>query len=295
MNALPTHAPRGRRRPSWLAAPLLALAGCGLADLRPAELRAHGISAARARRGRALLRACAERHGGLERWRSHRGAEILFVDRWNGLLGSLLCPWPARRQTVRLRLRLGSEAAACRFEDGPAAGRGWRVDEAGRTFLRDAQGRERPVDLPEARFILRAYRFFFELPYVLLDAPVVAWAGRTRLDDRPVDLVFVTWDRPAPHRAHDQYLLWIDARDRRLRAAQYTIRDKGDWVVGANRFGRWHWVAGSLVPFEQRIAFRPDDPDFLHGPRLRAVRFLDEAPRAGPTTAPTAPVRTPGE
>jgi len=248
------------------------LGACTIADLRTREVLEVGDRGAAERKGRELLEKAVVAAGGRDRWQSFSRVEMDFEDEWRGFLGWWFRPWPGNPTKLHVRYGLGMGSVQVRFLDGPDQGSLWGLDQGGfwRTPPKGARVYQRRES---ARFILRAYQFFFELPFQITKADIVLYAGERVRADRTFDLVFATWGRETPHAAHDQYLLWIARDSGLLEMAQYTIRDRYDFATGVNRFSDFRRVQGLLLPHAYKMAQDPEDPGFVHRAQLKAVVF----------------------
>ncbi len=248
------------------------LGSCTIADLRTEAVLETLDRGSAERRGRELLATAIQAAGGQKRWQSFSSVEMRFEDEWQGFLGWLFRPWPGNPTKMRMRYRLGMGAVEGEVLNGPDQGSHWGVDDRGfwRTAPREARRYQRRKS---ARFIFRAYQYFFELPFEIAKADIILYAGERRRDKRTYDLVFATWSSDEPHGGDDQYLLWI-ARDSGLvEMAQYTIREKYDFATGVNRFSDFREVQGMRIPHRYWIAEDPGDTRFVHRVKLESIVF----------------------
>jgi hypothetical protein len=282
----------GRRRERLVALVLLvalaavALTSWSYADLRtPESARA---SAEAADQGRALLRRAATSHG-LDAWRGYSTMETTVTDVWSQ--GGW---WPLTEQRFRSQALLGTFTSRVELLDGPAAGEIWGVQGWAPYRAQHAGAAVAFLDepAPEITFYLPTLQYFNELPFRLLDAETVLYAGRARHRGRGYERVFVTWGSPEAHAEHDQYLLWIDAETLLVRMVRYTVRDAVSMIEGPMRammkslaagtihFDDYRLVDGVMVPFEHtvtlaepRLTQYPVHETFYHRLVVEEVRF----------------------
>ncbi len=251
---------------------LCALGSCATADLRTAEILEVRDRPAAERKGRELLERAIDAAGGRKQWQSFSSVAMGFQDEWQGFLGWLFRPWPSNPTRLYMRYELHGGAVDAAFLEGSQRETHWGVDRNG--FWSQTQPKDRDYHSREsARFILRAYQYFFELPFEIANADIVLYAGERIRDERLFDLVFATWQSAQPHLADDQYLLWIARDTGRLEMVQYTIRDKYRFATGVNRFSEFREVQGLVLPHRYWIAEDPDDRSYIHAVRLRDVVF----------------------
>ncbi len=186
-----------------------AIASCSWSDLRTKEILVLESHEDAEREGRSLLESAIASSGGRDRWSSFSLAEMTLEDQWQGFLGWLFRPWPGNPTELRMRYWLGMAAAEGEFLSEPRRGSVWGVDDKG-FWSQAPPDKERHYSTRKsARFILRAYQYFFELPIQISNADIVLHAGERERGKKTYDLVFATWQREEPHAEHDQYLLWI--------------------------------------------------------------------------------------
>ncbi len=253
----------------------LLLPSCAFSDLRTPELLRCMESPKNrqkaAQLGRALLNRAMDAAGGQKRWESFCSAEMRLEDEWQGFLGWLFRPWPSNPTHLRMRYGRGNVWVEAMYTKGPDRGRVFGVDSHGFWFKKKGERSRRYASNESLRFILRAYQFFFELPFELAKAEIILYAGNRTRAGRVYDLVFVTWGKEAPHAEADQYLCWIPRDSHRLEMVQYTLRDKFDFAKGCNRFSDFRKVQGMVLPFAYWIAQNPDDPSFIHRVQIEDV------------------------
>lgn len=257
---------------------VLLAAGCTTADLRTELLRERGLTEEAARRGRELLTSAAETHG-LAAWRAHRTLEVTTVDEWAG--GWMAQGWwPETRQRVRMQMVLGTFTSRVELLDGPADGEVWGV-QAWQGYKRlTASDAPASSDAPVLTFYLPTLQYFTELPFRLLNADVVAYAGTRTHRGQTYDLVLVTWNRLKPQLDVDQYLLWIGRDSGRIEKCRYTLRDAYDWATGTIHYDDYRIVQGVQVAFRQIVTLDPVDETeypldehFFHQLVLEQARF----------------------
>lgn len=59
----------------------------------------------------------------------------------------------------------------------------------------------------------------------LLGADIIRYAGEISFNGQSYDLVYVTWGQDAPHKEHDQWLIYINKTTGMLDLTEVTIND----------------------------------------------------------------------
>ena len=274
--------PKNRRNTSMattagLALLLPMLAGCTLADVRTPSIHAAQPDSSLIEKGIALLDRVAESHG-YSTWKAFHTQEVIFSDRWqaDGF-------WPAQEQMLSLKSMPGTFTAMATLLDGPKAGEQWGL-QSWRPYVRDVAGNLSFEPAQEAAtaqtFYIPSLQYFNELPFRLLKADHMAYAGEREYRDRTYDLLFVTWGSFEPNVSHDQYLLWIDRETLLISMCQYTIRSAAPAFTGTIHFEDYRAVQGVYFPFKQTVilpapenTLYPLDKYFFHQSLVESVTF----------------------
>ncbi len=227
------------------------LSGCGLSDLRPEPLINNQLPDDSERRGRVWLDKAVRAHGATLDDRAT--VSIWLRDDWpSTLLRWVAMPWEENKQLLRLDATVGGDNGRLTFEEGPAKGTGWGIQnwvtyrfgaDGGPTF--DA------VDDPDdaIKFWIPTLAYFPLLPWRIREATYVRYVGEETIDGRKRVTVFATWGDPGPQEAIDQYLVWIDAETHLVAGTRYTVRDMMGSVVGTMKYSDYRDVDGIKLPF----------------------------------------------
>lgn len=258
---------------------LLLIAGC-LADIRPDAVLSAGDPVAAGASGRARLEAAAAAHGGLAAWQARRSVTVELDDRWRGIY-RLASPWPTPDVRVRLEQRLHSFDSRATFLDDENVGLVWGISEW--TTWSDSPRRGVQVRKNrDTRFMLPTMHYFTELPYRLLEAPIVLDAGEQTIRGVDYDRVFVTWQGVDPNREFDQYVVYIERDTGRIGKAAYTIRELGGALEGAMHFEQMREIDGHWLPMRMVVTSTPEDDPlrYLHRVDVRSWTFDAADPAA---------------
>lgn len=69
------------------------------------------------------------------------------------------------------------------------------------------------------------YHYVIEAPMRLLQAEIIRYAGQAEYEGQQYDLVYATWGEDAPHKEHDQWLVYINCETKMVDLTQITIND----------------------------------------------------------------------
>ncbi len=197
---------------------LLVAQGCKIADLRTAAIDTSFPD--RETRALQLLEEVIAANQ-LRKLAEAETYSLEATDNWKGLL-AVMNPLPKDNTVMALRFRPNSFDGQLKYLDGDnktvhgvQSFRYYKIKDDGAIKLRNKKS---------IVFALPAIQYFFELPLRLHNAPFLKYAGTATVEGKKYDLVFATWQELAPHKEHDQYLLYINKATRQLDFANYTVR-----------------------------------------------------------------------
>jgi len=259
----------------WLAPPL---------DIRPAAM-GEGTPADASRRARELIDALPEAYGGMERWRSARATRVVLTDFWpDGLLKTMACPW---RDGEKLDLTYlnGRDTGRLAFHDSDRDGDVWGIQH---WMTYTARPSASPVFEQDdtVKFWLPTIQYFMELPFRIVEADVVEYAGARSHAGHTYDLVYATWGTAEPQDDIDQYVLWINRESGMLDYIRYTVRDMGKFIEGTMHCEDFRQVGGLTFPFRMSVGGTVEEPETMHRFDLESVELLPELAEATLIVAP---------
>ena len=264
-----------------LLAVLVSSVGFGCtADLRPDEIRDGGISAGRADRGRAIIDGLAEAHGGLERWRELGTARVVLRDTWpSWVTRTAAMPWFEDGQLLELTTRLGTDDGRIQFLEAPNEGLYWGIQDWA-TYVVEPGSKPTFGDDDTIKFWVPTVSYFFEAPFRLHEADVVAYAGEETVDGVVYDKVFLSWGKAAPQEDTDQYVAWVSRDTGRLGFLAYTVRDMMDNIEGFMRYTDYEEVEGIWVAKTMAVVDSTDTMDGLHRMDVESVELGVDLPNS---------------
>ena len=201
---------------------LLAVASTGclpLADIRPDTVDPEATDLDAEARGRALLEAAADAHGGLAAWQQKQTTELIFRDEWRGL-ATLMAPWPSSDVRANIVQRTRTFDSVVTFQDGAPDGLVWGI-EAWKPWVDDGSGRQNVED-SDIRFMLPTTQYFVEMPFRMLEAELVRDAGPVTVDGVTYDTVYATWGGWSANEDYDQYVIYLDPQTHRWAKVAYN-------------------------------------------------------------------------
>ncbi len=255
----------------------LLASGC-LADLRSNDLVVDGIAPAQVTLARASMKRMLTAHGGLERWKNHRVAEVGYTDTWfRPLEQAVSMPYPENGQRISQTILLGANASRWTFVGGPWDGLEWGIQRWATYTAKNGKIAFEPDS--DIKFWLPTNAYFFEAPFRLGEANVMAHMGTAHIDGQTLDMVFLTWGQAEPQSNVDQYVAFIDRQSGRLTYLQYTIRDIFRTLIGVMHYSDYKEVDGIWVAHRMTVVTEPGGPPALHEYRIQDLAFGGDVPQ----------------
>jgi len=258
---------------------LVALASCGLADVRPESYREQP-SAIQVAKGKELLEA-AWKAQGLDRLAGVETYEVIASDHWPGMMGKMGDLWPWKRRRMALRYIPGTFDAQVESLEGEYAGttygmQSWQyyAQEPGQNLTFQEEGDEKII------FGLAAFQYFFELADRLKRTDQIAYAGTREMNGTTYEVVMVSWGDLAPQEDVDQYRVLIHPETKRIEWVTYTIRDNylpaPASLYGTIHFEDFREVEGIWFSYKQSVFLNENvsNPDkFAHQLTVRDIKL----------------------
>ncbi len=199
------------------------LVSCKMADVRTNYMHS-STSIDDERKGRQLLEASVEAMG-YNALPELDAYEVTAYFDWR-------LPWSlmpvnslpgAKRNEIRFRFRPDSFDGQVEYLEGRKKGAVYGLQSWETYKIKDNS----PVLRNDKRrsWGLATFHYILESPYRLLNADIITYAGETTFEGKEYDLVFVTWERPEPHKEHDHWLLYINKETKFIDLSNLTIRD----------------------------------------------------------------------
>ncbi|MEL6548576.1 MAG: hypothetical protein AAFQ82_28395, partial [Myxococcota bacterium] len=207
-------------------------------------------------------------------------AEVEMTDRWQGFVGRLANPWPAREVRIVMDLGLGTRTARARFIE-PEPGRIWGVEADVPYEVIPGEPLDRDPD-DNRRFLVRAIQYFLEYTARSREHSYVRYAGPEVIDGQSYERVYGTWGDGDPNDAFDQYVSYINPTTGRIEKIFYTVRDAAGFATGAIHFEDFRTIQGVSVPFLMSVTFEPDEEpeDYVHRMTVHRAKFSHAPPPA---------------
>ncbi|MEL6589924.1 MAG: hypothetical protein AAFQ68_07590 [Bacteroidota bacterium] len=240
-------------------------------DLRPDAI-ASGISATQYQKGKELLAEMQAAYGGKEAWLAKETGSYEQIAVWYG--NSFIAGWDTLPQRFEMTSSLGTDNSEMSLVNGPNQGQRWGV-EAGKSYFVGASGKREFIQNDQYQHKLLYKNYWFQFPFRLDEAPIIAYAGEASLEGKAYDLLYITWETEAPNAQYDQYVLYLDKESRQIEWLNFTVREKFKFAPFTAQFTDIKIVDGILCPFSQYVSIGSPDNRFwkLHENHYQWIRF----------------------
>ena len=98
--------------------------------------------------------------------------------------------------------------------NGPLEGQGWALEDGKHFDLRDGERIAKARPDPHTKVIIK--NWWFQFPFRITEATVVAYAGQEEVGGTTYDRVYATWGSAEPNDTWDQYLLYLHPDTKRM-------------------------------------------------------------------------------
>ncbi|MEL7220975.1 MAG: hypothetical protein AAGJ93_06625 [Bacteroidota bacterium] len=197
------------RRVLLIAGGILMLTSCKTIDLRT-DYALQTNSVADAQKGKELLEATYYKMG-YDKLETIKTYEVNSYFDWRTIWSIMpMNALPGNKSNdIRFRFATNTFDGQVTFLEGRKTGKTYGLQSwTGYDF----KGGEMPEVNNNDRYAwgLPTYHYVIEAPMRLLKADIIRYAGQREVNGKQYDLVYVTWGKDAPHKEHDQWLVYIN-------------------------------------------------------------------------------------
>ena len=243
-------------------------------DLRPDYLGAK-IAEKDYAKGKFLLQEMQAAYGGMDNWLAHKtGSYAQIADWYDDKLG--IAGWDELPQQFQMTSILGTDDSEFTLLNGMNKGQIWGVQDWKSYQNINSQKEFIPNEKYHHKLIYKNY--WFQFPFRISEAPIIAYAGESTIKGKTYDLLYVTWGSEAANREYDQYVLYLDKETKFVEWLNFTLREKVNFVRITAQFTDFKTINGIVSPFTQYITLGnpEDDGRKMHENRYQWIQFGDE-------------------
>ena len=241
-------------------------------DIRPAQLK-NKISKEDLSSGKALLQEMQNAYGGKEKWLSFQtGSYAQTADWYEDKLNT--AAWDTLPQQFQMTSILGTDDSEFTLLNGPNTGQTWGVKDW-KSYQKSADGSKNFVHNEKYHHKLIYKNYWFQFPYRIGEAPIIAYGGERIVEGKKYDLLFATWGSEKANREYDQYVLYLNKQTRMVEWLNFTLREKFKFIHITARFADFKSVNGITVPFSQyiKVGYPNEDGIKMHENRYAWIQF----------------------
>ena len=229
-------------------------------DLRTPHLKKQ-ISQADYIKGRSLVSQMQEAYGGMDRWMSFKTARYAQTADWyDDKLG--IAGWDTLPQRFQMTSTLGTDNAEFTLLNGENTGQIWGVVD-GKSYHRKRSGANEFIENKKYQHKLIYKNYWFQFPFRMSEAPIIAYAGERTIKGKVYDLVYATWGSEKPNKQYDQYILYLDPQTKMIEWLNFTVREKLNYFQATAQFADFADINGIISPFSQYITLGKPGGDGL--------------------------------
>lgn len=218
-------------------------------DIRPESLRTT-IDEAAYTRGADLMSEIHEAYGGIDHWRSFgTGSYYQVADWYDDKLG--VAGWDTIPQEFVMTSMLGTDDSYFMLMNGANTGEIWGVEDWKSYHIDGGEKIFQEHEKYQHKLIYKNY--WFQFPFRISEAPIIAYAGKGNIEDKEYDLLYATWGGAEANGTYDQYIMYVDPETRLIEWLNFTLREKVKFINITARFDDFQTINGITLPFSQYI------------------------------------------
>lgn len=251
---------------------VVGLTQCGLSDVRTDYIK-KGLQEQDYEKGKAVLAKMETAYGGKDKWLSQETATYTQTADWYGKLK--VSGWDTVPQSFQMQTQLGTTEGSLTLLNGKNKGTQWQFEKDKSNSIAP-DGSISPLSSRAIEKIVFK-NYWFQFPFRIGEAEIIAYAGEATIQNEPYHLVFATWGSLKPNADYDQFLLYIHQDTYRLEYAEFTARDLNRMMKPVTHFDDFKTVDGFTLPHIQYVWLgSPDKPKVrLHENRYDKVMLKD--------------------
>lgn len=230
----------------------------GTADLRTEV----SINQPREEYAKSLLQEMGKAHG-INNWSSISTYSSTFEDVFFGTLGQSSHGFSEDSVRFLLKYIPNTYDGSLEFLSGQSEGTSWGI-QSWKSYYSTPNQKHKFVDDNNIIFWLPTYQYFIEFPLRIQNANAFAYAGEATINGIECEGIIASWNTTAPQREIDQYLVWLNKKNKRIIKLEYTIREMYNFLQGAAYFKDYKNYDGILLPSSMPVESNLLEEGFLH-------------------------------
>lgn len=219
-----------------------------LADLRTAALK-DGLDSLELEKGQELLHQLENASGGFDKWNHYKTGEFIMTADWYGNETN----WTTNPQKFSMVCELGTYNSELTLLNGPQKDNTWKIKND-KSYAINKEGNQ-SLDMNEMILHKNRYKsYWFQLPFRLREASIIASAGEKIINNVNYDVLFITWKSVEPNPEYDQYMIYLNKDTHLISCLEFTLREAHPMATGVSKFENYKEQNGIVLPTSQYIA-----------------------------------------
>lgn len=213
-----------------------------LSDLRPEGYQYPNDTL----KAKQLFEAMGEAHQ-IDNWNKLETYNVILEDEFYGFLGKQSNAFPELKMKFSLDYIPKTYDGQLTFLSGVEKDNIWGM-QSWKTYYLDKKGQPMLKDSKNMRFYIPTYQYFIEFPSRIQEASIIDYIGTQTINGVKSEGVIASWNTLDPQSDIDQYIVWLDAKTKRIVKIAYTVRDKYRFVSGEASFQDYKDYDGIIIP-----------------------------------------------
>lgn len=243
-------------------------------DIRPTYL-GDKIAEKDFTKGKALLKEMQNAYGGMDNYLAQKtGTYAQIADWYEDKMG--ISGWDELPQQFQMTSILGTDDCEFTLLNGPNKSQTWGVQDW--KSYQNKNGQKDFVRNEKYHHKLIYKNYWFQFPFRISEAPIIAYAGESTVKGKTYDLLYATWGSEFANEEYDQYVLYLDKETRLVEWLNFTLREKANFAKITAQFTDFKSINGIVSPFSQYISVgNPESPGpKVHENRYQWIQFGEE-------------------
>lgn len=251
---------------------LSSLAGCSLADIRPAVLTNTGYNESLRKKGEEILDNPNYKELKPGEWKKYKSVQFTIKDVWKSKFVRFFTPIKEDEPRLRVFIDFEKDAMEIEFLSGQSKGLIYGLvkkdtyqvaADTGKVFIAD----------DEVRVYLESLRLYLTLPWRLKEYPILMYSGKISVNGADYETLYLTSVQPEANPYTDQYVAYLEKQSGALEWIQFTYRELFGFYKGVLKFGFYEPWLDKQYPRRITILDSFSDSNFVHEIRIEKIEI----------------------
>ena len=231
---------------------------CKLTDLRPAGYDyPNNIEKAKH-----LLEEMGKAHQ-INKWNDIETYNVIFEDEFYGFLGKRTHGFQEQKMEFSLNYIPKTFNGQLKILSGKEKGEIWGI-QSWNTYCLDEKNNPKAEENKNMKFYIPTYQYFIEFPIRIQEATSFDYLGTKMINEVKAEGIIASWNTVEPQNDLDQYVIWINAINKRIIKIAYTVRDKYRFVSGVAHYQDYKEYNGIILPSTMPVESNLLKNGYLH-------------------------------